>query len=254
MQLRDKAPEVAASVELPPKRAYGNFDTKFIEKRKAGLVQYLKYLTSEERLKNPIVEELVGGFLSDGSYEKGFGGIARKMDTLVNPIVSTIKTVSSKIKTMSDEVETLLTRPFHGNESDGDKHEANYNDDSNTYDVESYLVQEVNLEDGGDTIISSSKSSKQDKNSTSSSGGNNSSGTSKSSNDKKKRTGSFEEWNVISVVDSDDDNISFRIVLALLDEVFELKHRNKWLRRRVMALLKQIITQTFGDTINRYTL
>lgn len=72
------------------------------------------------------------------------------------------------------------------------------------------------------------------------------------------RSGSFnqksvDEYSKISanIDNEDDDNIPLRILLLLMDEVFDLKHRNLWLRRRIIILLKQIIKTTFGDRINR---
>ncbi|XP_076360640.1 sorting nexin-13-like isoform X2 [Tachypleus tridentatus] len=47
------------------------------------------------------------------------------------------------------------------------------------------------------------------------------------------------------------DNIPLRILVLLMDEVFDLKSKNQWLRRRIVVLLRQIIKATFGDTINR---
>nr|KAG5714324.1 hypothetical protein BaRGS_018541 [Batillaria attramentaria] len=47
------------------------------------------------------------------------------------------------------------------------------------------------------------------------------------------------------------DNIPLRIMLLLLDEVFDLRHKNQWLRRRMVAILRQLIKATFGDMINR---
>lgn len=37
-----------------------------------------------------------------------------------------------------------------------------------------------------------------------------------------------------------------------MDEVFDLKERNQWLRRNIKNLLQQLIRATYGDTINRY--
>lgn len=48
-----------------------------------------------------------------------------------------------------------------------------------------------------------------------------------------------------------DDNIPLRIMLLLMDEIFDLKSRNQWLRRRIVTILRQIIKATFGDRINR---
>jgi len=42
-----------------------------------------------------------------------------------------------------------------------------------------------------------------------------------------------------------------RIMLLLLDEVFDLRKKNQWLRRRIVAILRQILKATHGDKINR---
>lgn len=36
-----------------------------------------------------------------------------------------------------------------------------------------------------------------------------------------------------------------------MDEIFDLKVRNQWLRRRIITLLRQIIRTMFGDIVNR---
>jgi len=48
----------------------------------------------------------------------------------------------------------------------------------------------------------------------------------------------------------DEENIPLRITLLLFDEIFDLGS-NQWLRRRLVAFLRQIIKATFGDTINK---
>ncbi|KAF4531112.1 hypothetical protein B566_EDAN011137 [Ephemera danica] len=47
------------------------------------------------------------------------------------------------------------------------------------------------------------------------------------------------------------DNIPLRIMLLLLDEVFDLKSRNQWLRRRIINIVRQIVKSMFGDIVNR---
>lgn len=49
-----------------------------------------------------------------------------------------------------------------------------------------------------------------------------------------------------------DDNIPLRVMLLLMDEVFDLKEKNQWLRRNIKNLLQQLIRATYGDTINRW--
>ncbi|XP_041040398.1 sorting nexin-13 isoform X3 [Carcharodon carcharias] len=51
--------------------------------------------------------------------------------------------------------------------------------------------------------------------------------------------------------DNVDDNIPLRVMLLLMDEVFDLKEKNHWLRRNIKNLLQQLIRATYGDTINR---
>ncbi|XP_052095490.1 sorting nexin-13-like isoform X5 [Mytilus californianus] len=47
------------------------------------------------------------------------------------------------------------------------------------------------------------------------------------------------------------ENIPLRIMLLLMDEVFDLQHKNQWLRRRIVPILRQLLKATYGDTINR---
>ncbi|XP_046396118.1 sorting nexin-13-like [Ischnura elegans] len=47
------------------------------------------------------------------------------------------------------------------------------------------------------------------------------------------------------------DNIPLRVMLLLMDEVFDLQSRNQWLRRRIVTLLRQVVKAMFGDIVNR---
>ncbi|KAF2365163.1 Phox-associated domain [Trinorchestia longiramus] len=48
-----------------------------------------------------------------------------------------------------------------------------------------------------------------------------------------------------------DDNIPLRILLLLMDEVFELRSKDQWFRRRIVLFLRQILKAMFGDIVNR---
>ena len=50
---------------------------------------------------------------------------------------------------------------------------------------------------------------------------------------------------------NDEENIPMRIMLLLMDEVFDLRNRNQWFRSRIVAILRQIVKTMFGDSINR---
>jgi len=53
------------------------------------------------------------------------------------------------------------------------------------------------------------------------------------------------------MIDVESHNIPLRIMLLLMTEVFDLKNRNQWLRRRIVTLLRQIMHAMFGDTMNK---
>lgn len=39
--------------------------------------------------------------------------------------------------------------------------------------------------------------------------------------------------------------------MLLMDEVFDLRKKNQWFRRRIVAILRQIIKAAYGDKINK---
>uniref|UniRef100_A0A803TZI6 Sorting nexin 13 n=1 Tax=Anolis carolinensis TaxID=28377 RepID=A0A803TZI6_ANOCA len=51
--------------------------------------------------------------------------------------------------------------------------------------------------------------------------------------------------------DNVDDNVPLKIMLLLMDEIFDLKERNQWLRRNIKNLLQQLIRAMHGYTINK---
>ncbi|KAM6451054.1 sorting nexin-13 isoform 4-T4 [Liasis olivaceus] len=53
------------------------------------------------------------------------------------------------------------------------------------------------------------------------------------------------------VDDNVEDNVPLKIMLLLMDEIFDLKERNQWLRRNIKNLLQQLIRAMHGYTINK---
>uniref|UniRef100_A0A8D0BL38 Sorting nexin 13 n=1 Tax=Salvator merianae TaxID=96440 RepID=A0A8D0BL38_SALMN len=51
--------------------------------------------------------------------------------------------------------------------------------------------------------------------------------------------------------DNVEDNVPLKIMLLLMDEIFDLKERNQWLRRNIKNLLQQFIRAMHGYTINK---
>lgn len=58
---------------------------------------------------------------------------------------------------------------------------------------------------------------------------------------------------VAAHIDENDsaENIPLRVLLLLVDEVFGLRAKNQWFRRRLASLLRQFINATLGNSINR---
>uniref|UniRef100_A0A7E4WC25 Sorting nexin-13 n=1 Tax=Panagrellus redivivus TaxID=6233 RepID=A0A7E4WC25_PANRE len=57
---------------------------------------------------------------------------------------------------------------------------------------------------------------------------------------------------VVSQLDNvDTENIPLRVMILLVDEVFGLKGRNQWFRRRLVSVLRQFVNAALGSSINR---
>lgn len=48
-----------------------------------------------------------------------------------------------------------------------------------------------------------------------------------------------------------DNNIWLGVMILLMDEVFDLKHRNQWLRRQIITAIQQFVRTIFGDRMNK---
>ncbi|XP_061179851.1 sorting nexin-13-like isoform X2 [Saccostrea echinata] len=171
MLIQEKYPEFQGP-PLPGKTVLKNMNKDFLEKRKKSLDTYLQTLMKPEIwAKYPGMKELVLKFVAPGLWEKHKSELARKMDTLVNPIKTSVKSVGRAVSQ-----DSLI---FKGDSMD-------------------------------------------------------------------RRSGKVSDG-----LDVDADNIPLRVMLLLMDEVFDLREKNTWLRRRIVAVLKQLIKVTFGDSINK---
>ncbi|XP_036358443.1 sorting nexin-13 isoform X4 [Octopus sinensis] len=173
---------------LPGKTAFKNINKEFLEKRRRGLNAYLQFLMNAELWQSyPGLEDLVNQFLAPGLWEKHKSELARKMEILVNPLRSSVRTVGTAVKHMPDVAEGV----------------------GKLFNVKGLTA---NLP----------------------------------------RSEALDSGKVGAGLDPDvGENIPLRILLLLMDEVFDLRQKNQWLRRRLVAILRQLIKATFGDMINR---
>ncbi|XP_076638982.1 sorting nexin-13 isoform X1 [Colletes latitarsis] len=182
-----------AKIPFPAKKAFHNMERTVLERRMLMLNAWLHQLTKPAVVDGHMgLQNLLLNFLEQGDYDKGISGgqISRTIDSLMNPLKTSMKTVTQAVKTMPDNM--------------------------------------LNTVDGVMDNIS------------------------KFFGNPKKPNAFYENTKVGAGLDVEtDDNIPLRIMLLLMDEIFDLKVRNQWLRRRIITLLRQIIRTMFGDIVNR---
>ncbi|XP_076236973.1 sorting nexin-13 isoform X2 [Calliopsis andreniformis] len=182
-----------AKIPFPAKKAFHNMERTVLERRMLMLNAWLYQLTKPAVVDGHMgLQNLLLNFLEQGDYDKGVTGgqISRTIYTLMNPLKTSMKTVTQAVKTMPDNM--------------------------------------LNTVDGVMDNIS------------------------KLFGNPKKSNTFYENTKVGAGLDVEtDDNIPLRIMLLLMDEIFDLKVRNQWLRRRIITLLRQIIRTMFGDIVNR---
>jgi len=94
MESRYKA---VANLYFPAKRTFNNMDKLFLERRQYLLNEYLSRILKPEFLAaNADLQGYVLQFLGRGSYEHSKGAISRKVDSLVNPFVSSVRTAAKQ--------------------------------------------------------------------------------------------------------------------------------------------------------------
>ncbi|XP_030202846.1 sorting nexin-13 isoform X5 [Gadus morhua] len=193
-------------LRLPGKKTFNNMDRDFLEKRKKDLNAYLQLLINPEMVKAcPTLLPHVYDFLENKAYNKGKGDFARKMDTFVNPLRSSMRNVSNVVKALPDSLAEGMNKV---SDNMGRMSERLGQDIKQSIFKVPPLLPKSDIDP--------------------------------------------EHCRVLAQLDDNvDDNIPLRVMLLLMDEVFDLKEKNQWLRRNIKNLLQQLIRATYGDTINR---
>ncbi|XP_042901094.1 sorting nexin-13 isoform X2 [Parasteatoda tepidariorum] len=178
-----------SQLQFPGKKTFNNLSPQFLEKRTGQLCNYLQILTNPDTLVNsPGLKTALLQFLEPKVYEKGRKPLAKKVDALVNPLSSSIKSVGHMVKQVPDSF------------MDG-------------------------LKDGIVKVLGNRGSSPVNQ--------------------------PIPEIKISTTIEEGEDNIPLRILILLMDEVFDLKSKDQWFRKRIVILLRQIINATYGDAINR---
>ncbi|RXN13290.1 sorting nexin-13 isoform X1 [Labeo rohita] len=105
MRITEQFESLGPILKLPGKKTFNNMDREFLEKRKKDLNAYLQLLLNPEMVKAcPVLMPYVYDFLENKAYSKGKGDFARKMDTFVNPLRSSMRNVSNAVKSLPDSL------------------------------------------------------------------------------------------------------------------------------------------------------
>ncbi|XP_077937866.1 sorting nexin-13 isoform X3 [Gasterosteus aculeatus] len=206
MRITEQFENLALILKLPGKKTFNNMDRDFLEKRKKDLNAYLQLLLNPEMVKGcPTLIPYVYDFLENKAYSKGKGDFARKIDTLVNPLRSSMRNVSNAVKGLPDSLAEGMNKV---SDNMGRMSERLGQDIKQSILKVPPLLPKSEIDP--------------------------------------------EHCRVSAQLDDNvDDNIPLRVMLLLMDEVFDLKEKNQWLRRNIKNLLQQLIRATYGDTINR---
>uniref|UniRef100_A0A665U538 Sorting nexin 13 n=1 Tax=Echeneis naucrates TaxID=173247 RepID=A0A665U538_ECHNA len=206
MRITEQFENLASILKLPGKKTFNNMDREFLEKRKKDLNAYLQLLLNPEMVKAcPTLIPYVYDFLENKAYSKGKGEFARKIDTFVNPLRSSMRNVSNAVKALPDSLAEGMTKV---SDNMGRMSERLGQD------IKQSILKVPPLLPKSEIDPDHCRVSAQ-------------------------------------LDDNVDDNIPLRVMLLLMDEVFDLKEKNQWLRRNIKNLLQQLIRATYGDTINR---
>uniref|UniRef100_A0A665U4M1 Sorting nexin 13 n=1 Tax=Echeneis naucrates TaxID=173247 RepID=A0A665U4M1_ECHNA len=111
MRITEQFENLASILKLPGKKTFNNMDREFLEKRKKDLNAYLQLLLNPEMVKAcPTLIPYVYDFLENKAYSKGKGEFARKIDTFVNPLRSSMRNVSNAVKALPDSLAEGMTK------------------------------------------------------------------------------------------------------------------------------------------------
>ncbi|GAB5568588.1 sorting nexin-13 isoform X1 [Prionailurus iriomotensis] len=238
MRITEQFENLSSILKLPGKKTFNNMDRDFLEKRKKDLNAYLQLLLTPEMMKaSPALAHYVYDFLENKAYSKGKGDFARK--------------IKEGLPEIGHKLFNNLRRNFYWEEMSYTWNKA----------MDTFVNPLRNSMRNVSNAVKSLPDSLAE-------------GMTKMSDNMGKmseRLGQdikqsfFKVPPLIPKTDSDpehcrvsaqlddtvDDNIPLRVMLLLMDEVFDLKERNQWLRRNIKNLLQQLIRATYGDTINR---
>ncbi|XP_074658883.1 sorting nexin-13-like [Tubulanus polymorphus] len=208
--------EDLAGLHFPGKKAFNNMSKEFVEKRRKDLDLYLQSLLQPNTLlQHKGLTDVLLNFFEPGQWEKCRGNLVQRMNSsIMNPFKNSVRSVSNAVKSVPENLVDGVVKVGGGiSRLPGNVVDGFGKLFTSGKTMNSTIPNEMK-DSASDVICDSSKVG-------------------------------------ASLDEDDDDNIPLRIMLLMMDEVFDLRNKNQWLRRRIVAILRQIIKATFGDRINR---
>ncbi|XP_055354192.1 LOW QUALITY PROTEIN: sorting nexin-13-like [Paramacrobiotus metropolitanus] len=171
-----------------PGKKLNNMTNEVLSRRKTELHLYLQTLLFEDVLKNNEgLAEIMETFLRQEKYEMTRNGVERRLDTMVLPVITSVRSMTNAVLAMPQNVARLSDTIRDG------------------------FLKVLNL----DSIDSGAQN------------------------------GAFFDSEI-------NENIPLRIMMTLMDEIFDLKSTTQfWLRSQVITILKGTMKAVYGDKINR---
>jgi len=246
-------PQLNTKLTLPGKKPFSIISQEFLEQRKHQLNTYLKHLLNisnriqrsssefsidENRLKDHIIQFFESGNYLPKTTKSNSNNnkqiLAKTMNTVLNPF----KSMKTKPVNLNIIEGIAKIKPF-GSNANPDKQQVKQQQANSNF----LTAQKIN------PSFSSSSLYNLQFNQPDLSPKNQPNLLNQLSN--QLSTNSIVDSNGAKNLIESETNIPLRILLLLMDEIFDLKTKSFWLRRRIFGVIKQIIQTTYGNTINR---
>ncbi|KHN72809.1 Sorting nexin-13 [Toxocara canis] len=203
---------------FPGKKTFNNLDSHFLKKRTKALNNYMMSILKPSVLEaNPGLEQIIFNFLSQKDYVGEREGLSRKVAE--NALAITItKTRCQVVNAMFDPIRVGV-RAF-GN--------------AVTAVPDSVYGGVTRMGDGINKAAQQIMGSQPQQNAN--------------------KTNDAVDSNRVAAAFNDQqwmESIPLRVLVLMIDEVFGVRGRNAWFRRRLVALLRQFVHATMGSSINR---
>ena len=207
---------------------------------------------------NPTMLDLLLKFLENKRWENSQTNFKRRVDSILTPMISSVQNIQSSILNAPDNVMGIVSKI-----SDNLLPNNMVESLSNKLNATSPTGQQANmsfanLSNPMTSSFSSFSASTSTPANTLQSPPNgvlaigNSAMTTSLSQAKLAGSDTIDAKTILNAEELHTNNLPIRVILMLVDEVFDLKEKNQWLRQSLMAIVKSFMKNFKGDSMNKY--